>query len=739
MQIPTRNQLVLFLLAATPAVSASITGTQTMHVDVLFVGAHPDDDAGVVATLARYGLDEGFRTGVLTVTGGEGGGNAIGRETGRALGLIRRAEELNALSFAGVDATDFLGLQDFYFTLSAEETARRWGSSFVCDVARIVRLRRPAVIVTMWPGPGTHGQHQMAARAATLAFARGGDPGFCPEQSVREGVEPYAADKLYYVGARDVGDTARLDVPTADFSPSARLRYADLKALSISQYRSQGYDRFAAFPVAQPSPESFLLVRSRVPITSPEQHMLAGSRSRAGTSLAGVRFSVSGQYRAPIGIDTEIELTLESAVALDEIRLKLSAPAGWNVARADDEAGVSNPGDAIVARFWVRPGPDAIPDRNVTLLGSYSARSAAGHVTGENRIVLRPVAALSVSFRPRFDVAGYRTFAKESDTEWVIETLPARVPLVIDQTREVAFDVRNDGDAPASGSLELRLPAGLRLAAPVDYSVGAGSTLQVSAWIEATRESLPRERSAGRVPVEVRIPGGGSDQAEAFVLPHVAIPRLSTPPTIDADLAELRSAGAAVEIGPSDRWWRAPPTDAADLSAGAWLGYDDANLYVGLRVRDDTVVCNIAPDDVRAQLRSDAIGITIDPSGSSADTSTTMQIAAFPCTSEGWGARAFRDADAHQGIAEETAPRLRVVSRRTADGFDIEWALPWAAMPEQPTAGAEIGLNLVLYDGDQQDAAVGANISETGLAWAAFEWGGKQALPYLWGRARLAD
>jgi hypothetical protein len=58
-------------------------------------------------------------------------------------------------------------------------------------------------------------------------------------------------------------------------------------------------------------------------------------------------------------------------------------------------------------------------------------------------------------------------------------------------------------------------------------------------------------------------------------------------------------------------------------------------------------------------------------------------------------------------------------------------------MPEAPVAGREIGLNVVLYDGDDKDARIGANISETGLAWAAFEWGGKQALPYLWPRVIL--
>ena len=59
-------------------------------------------------------------------------------------------------------------------------------------------------------------------------------------------------------------------------------------------------------------------------------------------------------------------------------------------------------------------------------------------------------------------------------------------------------------------------------------------------------------------------------------------------------------------------------------------------------------------------------------------------------------------------------------------------------LPSRPKPGDEIGLNVVLYDADAKDARVGANVSESGLAWAAFEWGGKQALPYLWGRARLA-
>jgi hypothetical protein len=86
---------------------------------------------------------------------------------------------------------------------------------------------------------------------------------------------------------------------------------------------------------------------------------------------------------------------------------------------------------------------------------------------------------------------------------------------------------------------------------------------------------------------------------------------------------------------------------------------------------------------------------------------------------------------------EETAPGMEVASRRLETGYTVEAKIPWSAMPHQPRAGDEVGLNVVVYDGDAKDARVGANVSESGIAWAAFEWGGKQALPYLWPRVVL--
>ena len=89
--IPTLLVLSFSISAATLANAQ--TALDLMDVDLMFIGAHPDDDSGVMATFARYILDEGFKATVVTATGGDGGGNAIGPEAGRSLALVRKEEE----------------------------------------------------------------------------------------------------------------------------------------------------------------------------------------------------------------------------------------------------------------------------------------------------------------------------------------------------------------------------------------------------------------------------------------------------------------------------------------------------------------------------------------------------------------------------------------------------------------------------------------------------------------------
>jgi LmbE family N-acetylglucosaminyl deacetylase len=704
-----------------------------MDVDILFVGAHPDDDTGILATFARYLLDEGFRGTVVTATGGDGGGNAIGTEAGPSLALIRKEEERRALALVGVDSPSFLALPDFYFTLSAEETERKWGKSFVCDVVRLVRLERPEVIVTMWPGPGTHGQHQMAARAATIAFEKAGDPAFCPELTEREFLRPFTPLKLYYY---DRGGPTAVEIPTADYSPSLYRSYAEIRALAVSMYRSQGFDRLAKIPVESPSPERFLLIRSRVPVSHPESHLLAGASAR------GVQLRVEPEsFRTGVGVPLGVEVTLVNGgdTPLTDLELSLEPPPEWSL---DGDASIDSlaPGKSATARFRVSPTTKAVLDRNQRLVAAYRALDGERPVRGENFTWIQAGAPIEARFSPLFDVADYRKFARETRTDWVIETLPTRVPVVIGRTNEVELEASNASESEAQVALELELPPGIALEKAVELKLGAKSRAEASLRLRVDERVLPPSRHSAKVVMKMRAGAFGlvsEDISEVYALPTLAIPRVAVAPRIDGDLSDLQSF-ARGEISHEDLWWRRKPEGPADSSAVFYLAYDSANLYAGIEVRDDVVVCNIAPDDIKAQLRSDAVGITVDPSGTSRDTSTVLQAAAFPCTTEGFAARGFRDADANQGLMEETAPGMEVASRKLEHGYTLEAKIPWAVMPHQPRAGDEIGLNIVVYDGDAKDARVGANVSESGIAWAAFEWGGKQALPYLWPRVVLA-
>src|SRR5206468_10372853 len=142
---------------------------------VLYVTAHPDDEHnGVLVALSR---GRGIRTGLLTLTRGDGGQNAIGPELFEALGVLR-TEELSALHrYDGVEQY-FGRAYEFGFSFSVEETFQKWGhEDTLGDVVRVVRAFRPDVILTLpleAPGGGQH--HQAVGRLAKEAFRAAADP-----------------------------------------------------------------------------------------------------------------------------------------------------------------------------------------------------------------------------------------------------------------------------------------------------------------------------------------------------------------------------------------------------------------------------------------------------------------------------------------------------------------------------------------------------------------------------------
>ncbi|MCE6998379.1 PIG-L family deacetylase [Saccharothrix sp. S26] len=175
---------------------------QRAHVDVLFIGAHPDDEFQSLAAFGQWIEDDRLRVAVATITRGEGGGNAVGPEEGAPLGLLREKEERRAVGFVGIRDVYYLDKPDFWYTLSAPLTASVWdGPPQRADtlerLVRLIRATTPKVVVTMDPRPfNQHGAHQLAGRLATEAFLRAGDANAFGDQITGEGYRPWQADRL---------------------------------------------------------------------------------------------------------------------------------------------------------------------------------------------------------------------------------------------------------------------------------------------------------------------------------------------------------------------------------------------------------------------------------------------------------------------------------------------------------------------------------------------------------------
>ncbi len=206
----------------------------SLKVEVMFVGAHPDDDSMATGTLARFAPS----VAVVCATRGEGGGNATGHERGKALGLVREAEQRAALAKLNISHVYYLDCQDFGFTLSAEAAEKDWGREVNLEkLVRAIRTVKPEVLFTTHPAYG-HGHHRFAARLATEAFFLAADPAFCPEQLEDEGLRPWQPRKLYYaaeeLSRKEREGVVDLEIPV---DPTALERERE----ALREYRSQGW------------------------------------------------------------------------------------------------------------------------------------------------------------------------------------------------------------------------------------------------------------------------------------------------------------------------------------------------------------------------------------------------------------------------------------------------------------------------------------------------------------------
>ena len=207
------------------------------------VAAHPDDEDGTTLTVLRRKY--GAHTVSLFSTYGEGGQNAVGPELYEELGVIRYHETLKASEIQGSEP-HFLGLKDFGFSKSMEETFRFWNREDALK-RMVLKLRqlRPDVIITNHDTARGHGHHQATGQLLLEAFDAAADPKRFPEQ-LNNNVKPWQVQRVF---VRMFGGTSQtppvtpakiISIDPNEIDPVRETSFAEQALAALHHHRSQG-------------------------------------------------------------------------------------------------------------------------------------------------------------------------------------------------------------------------------------------------------------------------------------------------------------------------------------------------------------------------------------------------------------------------------------------------------------------------------------------------------------------
>jgi LmbE family N-acetylglucosaminyl deacetylase len=301
---------------------------------VLFIVAHPDDEASTLLTYLPHGL--GADTSLLTLNRGEGGQNAIGPEQGKQLGILRSAELSAAMNVEGPHLY-FTRVVDFGFSKTLKETLEMWQGRALEDMVRVIRTVRPNIVVNGWGSQKTgHGNHQASGYLTPKAVEAAADPAQYPDQ-IAEGLKPWHAEMILDpVRAQGQNPDEKVDytgawvVPADEISPIWGRSYRDISIEGYVHHRSQGVTPFLNSPFLR-RPYGLK------PATGGGGPPSPADFAQPITSLASVMPVPAGQQLA--ATDHALEQAQMAAEKLDwPSAVRCIAEAGKQIASLEDQA-----------------------------------------------------------------------------------------------------------------------------------------------------------------------------------------------------------------------------------------------------------------------------------------------------------------------------------------------------------------------------------------------------------------
>ena len=220
------------VLATVAAVMIGLTAPASAYkadratkIDVMGEWAHPDDDVSIIGPCGVWHERYDVRCGIIQVTRGEGGGNAVGTEIGPALGLRRENEDRVAHFRSGTVDLFFLDRVDFFYNTSAPLSQFFWGEDETLRrITRIIRMTQPEIYIGFTPSLAAgHGHHQQAGRYIWEGVKAAADPRMFPEQlRGRDALSTWQVKKVFSGGSTaGTGGTTTAPHCTTGFAPAA--------------------------------------------------------------------------------------------------------------------------------------------------------------------------------------------------------------------------------------------------------------------------------------------------------------------------------------------------------------------------------------------------------------------------------------------------------------------------------------------------------------------------------------
>lgn len=773
-------QLVAALLIAGPlpasAAPRSYVADAQTKIHVMGEWAHPDDDTSIIGPCGVWHERYGVKCGVIMVTRGEGGGNAVGTELGPELGLRRENEDRVAHYRSGTVDIFNLDRIDFFYNQSAPLTQYFWDEEETLRrVTRVIRQTQPEIYVGFTPTLAAgHGNHQQAGRLIWEGVLAAADPTRFPEQlRGPHALSTWQVKKVFSGGstAGTGGTTSAADCTTG-FTPTGLDTVAGVwtgypspytwpagnlqsqpagTAKSWQQVADEGR---AAYPTqsrvmfkgtSAPACPRFAMTQSFVPFqpnSSPaaglDDAILFGATKPdpGGLPLGTLQYLTFSRFYNVAGEPFQATVHLRGKLAKGKV--ELSVPPGW----VTDGPKQVRPGSRADVTFTVTPPATAPVDQNARIAAHYTTAKASGYTDN----IVRIVAAAEGRFQRWGNWQEYdqwlETVAPQANRLGRSQAIQS---MGVGQSIDVPVVVHNWSAQPQSGAVSLEVPSNFTLdATSKPYTLQPGADATVTFRLTNTDTALPAQQNVS-IPIRT---ASGSETLTLSLVPTTVIPQAAV--VVDGKAAPGEYPGQTLDV---NRIWQGASgcTGPADCGSTAKVTWSDDALYFFIHVNDDYQSYAVTPAECVGHWQADSVEILLDPRGTASqslmDTANTFKLGIFPFSQTGkpcWS----RDADNHQGPApgvEVASTAQWVGSNETTvphayagGGYDLEVKIPLALLPAAVDP-ARLGLNITPYDNDDTSAPGTTTLrhidQSTRLGWSAL--GSVQSDPYRWGLATL--